>query len=433
MAPRSFLKDLTGVFSSNIFIILAALLVSVILTRKLGPGGFGIYSAILVIPLVVVSFAQLGIRGSSIYHIGKKQFDQRDIVAGILQILVMTSVLGILVTLVAFLLLDDETYSKLYIFLVLMLIPFRLAMAYFGGIFIGKEQIGRSNFINWFSEIIHLATVILFVWILNWEIAGALLSLLISHILVTVWAVIILHREFKIHLHFQPEIIRNLLSMGILFALSFIVIQLNFRIDILLLRELSSLEEVGYYALGVSVAEKIWQLPFAIGIVLMSRTANASDQEAINLTTAKLVRVSLVAGIIASFAMIIISPFVVPLIWGDKFIPSILVIQSILPGILFISIFRVLSSRLSGIGKPQVAIYVFLPALVLNVLLNFLWIPKYDAFGAVLATNVSYTLGTLGYIFVYSRIVKMSVLKIFAFQKSDFAFLTEMKRWISRK
>jgi O-antigen/teichoic acid export membrane protein len=93
---------------------------------ELGPDGFGIYSAILILPLLVVSFAQLGIRGSSIYYIGRKQFDQKDIVAGILSILVMTSILGIALTGVGGLFLDDAAYSNLYIFLVLMLIPFRL-------------------------------------------------------------------------------------------------------------------------------------------------------------------------------------------------------------------------------------------------------------------------------------------------------------------
>lgn len=432
MIQRSFLKDLTGVFSSNIFIILAGLLVSVILTRKLGPDGFGIYSAILVIPLLVVSFAQLGIRGSSIYHIGRKEFNQRDIVAGILLILVMTSVLGVLITGAGLLLMEDESFTDLYMILVLMLIPFRLAMAYFGGIFIGKEQIGRSNFMNWFSEVIHLTAVIVFVWLMDWQIVGALLALLVSHVFITIWALHFLNKEFKLHLHFQLEIIRSLLSMGFLFALSFVIIQLNFRIDILLLKELSTMEEVGYYSLGVSIAEKLWQLPFAIGIVLMSRTVNTADQDAINKTTARLVRVSLIAGLIASVAIYLLSPLILPAIWGENFRPSIMIIQYILPGILFISTYRILSSRLSGIGKPQVSIYVFLPALVINILLNLWWIPNYGALGAVMATNVSYTLGSLAYIVVYSKIVHMPVLKIFEFQKSDFMFLKELRKWISR-
>lgn len=432
MRHRSFLKDVTGVFSSNVFLILAGLMVSVILSRKLGPDGFGIYSAILVLPLIVVSFAQLGIRGSSIYYIGRKQFDQKDIVSGILFILVMTSILGIALTATGFLFLEDASYSNLYIFLVLMLIPFRLAMAYFGGIFIGKEQIGRANFINWFSEFIHLLAVALLVWLMDLGITGALMALLVSHIFISLWALYYLQKEFGLSLHFRKDITRSLLSMGFLFALSFMIIQLNYRVDILLLQKLSTMEEVGFYSLGVSIAEKLWQLPLAIGVVLMSRTVNTEDQDAINSTTARLVRVSFIAGLIASAGMFVLSPYVLPAIWGEKFQPSVLIIQYILPGILFISIFRILSSRLAGIGKPQISIYVFLPALIVNVLLNLWWIPLYGAFGAVMATNVSYTLGTIAYIFVYSRIVHMPVLRIFEFQRSDFMFLKEMRKWISR-
>jgi O-antigen/teichoic acid export membrane protein len=220
--------------------------------------------------------------------------------------------------------------------------------------------------------------------------------------------------------------------MGVMFALSFVIIQLNFRIDVLLLKELSTMEEVGFYSLGVSIAEKLWQLPFAIGIVLMSRAVNTDDQDAINETTARLVRVSLIVGLIASIAMFVVSPWVLPAIWGEKFRPSIMVVQYILPGILFISIYRVLSSRLAGIGRPGVSIYVFLPALIINILLNLWWIPPYGAFGAVMATNVSYTLGTIAYIFVYSRIVHMPVRMIFEYKQSDFRFLKELKKWIIR-
>ena len=128
--------------------------------------------------------------------------------------------------------------------------------------------------------------------------------------------------------------------MGFLFALSFVIIQLEFPDRYpAAAANYQPLEEVGYYSLGVSIAEKLWQLPFAIGMVLMSRTVNATDQEAINRTTAKLVRVSLLAGLIASIILYLLSPWVVPAIWGEKFRPSILIIQYILPGILFISVY----------------------------------------------------------------------------------------------
>jgi O-antigen/teichoic acid export membrane protein len=432
MVRRSFFKDVTGVISSRIFLILAGLLISVILSRKLGPAGFGIYSAILVIPLVVISFVQLGMRASSIFHIGQKQHEPAEITGSVLLVLILTSILAILITWIGFIFFDDKSYTGLYIVLVLLSLPFRLAMAYFGGIFLGREQIALSNFINWFAEFLHLLAVIILVWWLDMGIEGALLAMVVAHAAITAWALYVIRADTGIILKIRPDILKSLISMGFLFATSFGIIQLNYRIDVLLLKKLSSLDEVGYYSLGVSIAEKLWQLPLAIGVVLMSRTANSTDHKAINDMTARLVRVSLIAGLVASILMFILSPWVVPAIWGPKFHESISTVQFILPGILFISVYRVLNSRLAGIGKPQISIYVFTPALFLNILLNLWWIPLYGAFGAVLATNVSYSLGTIAYIIFYSRIVGMPVMEIFRFQRNDFSFIKQMKKWIVR-
>jgi len=433
MGKRSFLKDVTGVVTTRIFLILAGLLISVVLSRKLGPAGFGLYSAILVLPQVVISFAQLGMRASSIFHIGRKQYEQSEIAGSVLIVLALTSLLAILVTWAGFLFLNEESYTGLYIVLVLLSLPFRMAMAYLGGIFLGREQIGRSNFINWFAEFLHLLAVIIFVWLLDRGIAGALLGMLASHAVITIWALYTINKEIGIRMKFHADVMKSLLSMGVLFAMTFGIIQLNYRIDILLLQELSTMDEVGFYSLGVSIAEKLWQLPLAIGVVLMSRTANAQDQELINRMTARLVRVSLVVIIIASAMLFLFSQWLVPVIWGEKFRASIPTVQYILPGIIFISVYRILHSRLAGIGKPQYSMFVFAPALVLNILLNLWWIPRHGAFGAVMATNVSYTLGTLAYIFVYSKIVKMPVAEIIRYRKDDFAFIKEMRKWINRK
>ena len=78
MARRRFLRDVIGVFGSNVFSLINGFLISVVLTRVLGPEGFGIYTAILIIPFIVVSLTHLGIRGSSVYHVGKKTFDEND-------------------------------------------------------------------------------------------------------------------------------------------------------------------------------------------------------------------------------------------------------------------------------------------------------------------------------------------------------------------
>jgi len=428
MAKRTFLRDVTSVLSSNVFAIINGLLVSVILSRSLGPEGFGIYSAILVVPLIVMSFIQMGVRASAIYLIGNKKFDENVTVSNILILLGITSSVGMLVSILAFSVLNNENFTFTMILLVILVIPSRLANTYIGGIFIGKEQISRAYIFVWLTVLLNLVAVIFFVLIFKLDIKGALVSFLVSSYLVTIIVFRIIFREYKIRFRPNKKVIKDILSLGILFAIAFAIIQLNYRIDILILERLTNESEVGYYSLAVSITEKLWQLPLAIGVVLMSRTVNTTDQKAINISTAKVLRVSMLAELLAALVLFIIAPFVIPLIWGQDFGPSVRMLQFLLPGILFISIYRILSSHLSGIGLPQISIYVFVPALVINIILNYIWIPKQGAMGAVLATNVSYTIATIAFVVVYSRIVKMPIGEMFRYRKSDFEFISDLRK-----
>jgi O-antigen/teichoic acid export membrane protein len=261
------------------------------------------------------------------------------------------------------------------------------------------------------------------VFVLRLGLHGALVSLLASNAVVAVVALLRLFRRFTVRISFRNPVMGELLKTGVVYALSFLVIQLNYRIDVLLLKALSTPAEVGIYSLGVSVAELLWQVPMAISIVVMSRTANTANLDAMNVNTARLLRVSLVFGLVISFFIVVLSPWVVPLVFGEKFRSSILVMQTILPGILMVIMFRILSGQLSGMGRPDAALRAFIPALVLNVVLNYLWIPTYGATGAVMATNLSYTLGSVVYLFTYSRLTGMRVKEILRFSQEDWVFL----------
>jgi Na+-driven multidrug efflux pump len=89
--------------------------------------------------------------------------------------------------------------------------------------------------------------------------------------------------------------------------------------------------------------------------------------------------------------------------------------------------FRILNSRLTGMGKPQIAIFVFLPALLINFIVNLYLIPLYGGLGAAWATNISYAIGSIAYLFVYSRITGMPVSEIFRYRKSDLYFFRDIR------
>jgi O-antigen/teichoic acid export membrane protein len=432
MAKRRFSRDVVGVFNSNVFSIVAGLLFSVILARALGPDKFGVYSALIIIPMIVLSLTHMGIRGSAIFHVGKGEFDRNELVSSIMVLLIIASLLGIIISAAAYWIYDEPSFTMLYIGLVLLVIPGRLAIVYLGGVFLGNDEVKKANKMNWITNGIQLLMVVVLVWALSLEILGAILSFLISGSIVAIYGLILLRKTYQIKLRIHKKILISLLRLGILFSVSFFILQLNYRIDILLLEKLRDATEVGIYSIGASIAEQLWQLPLAVGIVVFSRTANTKDKEEMTQMTGVLLRLSFLFSLIIAVLIFFLVPVLVPLVFGNEYIPSIRIIQIILPGIIMVVMFRILSGHLAGLGRPEVTLYVFLPALLINILLNLLWIPEYGGEGAAMATNVSYAFGSIGYLIIYSRILKVPVKEILLVKKSDFTQLRQLIKGLKK-
>jgi len=433
MARRSFLKDISSVFASNILAIVSALLIDIVLSRQLGPEGRGLYASILVVPLIVTSFVMLGIRRSAVYHLGKKIFDADRTVSGILSLLIITSILAVLISGIAFLILLPKGLTWIMAILALMSIPVKLILVYSGGIYIGNEDFKRSNLQVWLPLVYDLLGILLFVALLKWSVSGALLALFLANLLVSVMSLRYLSKAFKIRISWDKEVISGLAKIGITYAVAVVIMQLNYRVDILLLQELSTMKEVGYYSLGVAISDKLWQLPSAIGLVVMSRSANVDDTGRLDRDVAKLVRISFLIVLLSAIVLWVLIPYLLPLFYGIKFAPSIGVVRLMLPGIIMFVIVRILSGRFAGSGQPKLLIGLFVPVLLVNIILNLFWIPAYGSLGAAMATNVSYTLGAIGILILFSVKMKIPFSELILYRRSDFDFVNKLTTRFRKK
>jgi len=426
MARRSFIKDISGVFGSNLLAIGSALLIDIVLSRQLGPEGRGLYTAILVVPLIVSSFVMLGIRRSAVYHLGKKVYDADRTVSGVISLLVLTSILAVIISGITFLIMMSEGLTYPMAFLALLTIPVKLILVYCGGIFIGNEDFKRSNIQVWLPLFYDLIGILLFVVLIQWSVNGALLALFLANLLVSVQSIRYLYSNYRIRISWDKEVLYSLAKIGLVYAVAVVIMQLNYRVDILLLQELSSMKEVGYYSLGVAISDKLWQLPSAIGLVVMSRSANVDDTSELDRDVAKLVRISFLIVLLAAVLLWLVIPYLLPLLFGARFIPSISVVRLMLPGIIMFVIVRILSGRFSGSGQPKLLIGLFIPTLLINIILNLIWIPEYGSLGAAMATNVSYTVGAVGMLILFSIKMKIPFPELIFYKRSDFNFINKL-------
>jgi O-antigen/teichoic acid export membrane protein len=396
--------------------------------RQLGPDGKGILAAIAVYPTLIVSIAEMGIRQATVYHLGKKIYAERDIIATVMFLLCASSLLGIALCAAIYFLTSNPTFTLPMILLALAGIPLSLASSMFQGILLGKEQIGKFSAVSWLTQLLKLATVLVFVWLLGWGIAGELLGSLLTALVMALYAFWLVAKFVPLGFRFIPGLARDILTLGFSYALALFIISLNYRVDIVILERLVSPRELGQYTLGVNLAELLWQLPAALGVVVFSRSANAKDAQLFSQSVAKLLRVTFVVAVGGALVLGLCAELFIRFVYGEAFLPSANVLRFLLPGIVAFTLFKVLNLDLAGRGKPMVALFTLLPAVLLNIALNFVLVPRYGINGSAAASTISYTVAMITYAFAYARVVGIPVRDLVTYRKSDFDFLKKFAR-----
>lgn len=417
---RRFLSDVFSIGVSKALMIVFGLATTIIIARVLGPEKNGVIATLLVYPSLFMSIGSLGIRQSTTYFLGKGIFTEDEIKKAIIQIWLFTTSFSIAVCFILMRYFSKSGENLWLVLLALMPIPFKLFNIYNSGIFLGKNEISSFNKINWIpTALILCVTAVLVLW-LSFGISGYLVAMIVGPTFISL--VLLFKSKFikAFGFDFNWLIIKRMLSLGLIYALALLIINLNYRIDVILLDRLSTAFETGIYSKGVSVTEYLWQIPMLLSTVVFARSAVSKNDMAFSIRVAQLLRLSILIIGVGALALFILSKQIIVLMYGNAFINSVLVLNVILPGVVLLTIFKVINMDLSGKGKPWVSLKAMLPALVINVALNFVFIPEQGASGAALASTISYTLAAVLFIHFYSKEVSIPVKEIFGYKKSDF-------------
>ncbi|MRH99160.1 oligosaccharide flippase family protein [Kriegella sp. EG-1] len=427
---RSFLSDLLGVGASKILIIAFGIATSIIIARTLGPDKNGIIAALMVYPSLFMSIGSLGIRQSTAYFLGKEIYPENVVKTAISQIWFLTSIISVIVCFCLIYYLSSSGSNIVYVILVIIPIPFSLFATYNSGIFLGKNQLSIFNKINWIPALILLILTVFFVVWLSLDITGYLIAMIGGPLFISI--VLLFKNKFinAFSFTFQWNVIKKMLSLGVIYALSLLVINLNYKIDIILLDLMSATYETGIYSKGAAITQYLWQIPMLLSTIVFARSAVSKNGRTFSLKIAQLLRLSILAIGLGSFILFIISDIIILLMYGEVFKGSTSVLKILLPGVLLLTFFKVMNMDLAGKGKPWVALKAMIPALIVNVLLNYAWIPSYGADGASAASTVSYSIAAVLFLHFYSKEVDIPIKTILHYKKSDFDPLIQLVKKI---
>lgn len=422
----SFFKvSFLSVLSNGILLVLG-FVSSVVIARSLGPQLQGIYNMAILLPTLLYTFLNLGQEAATTYYTAKRHEDYDLVIGNVIAILLIFTTLSLLIGTISIFVLKASLFQGMAyktLFLALIYAPLLFAFGMLTSILKAKDLFLLNNKINIVSKIgfIVLSAVVLVVPSVNWLVFCNLLIYAAGIIYIVRYLQI---RKIKPRFDFGYQ--KKSFSFGLKSFLSNLITYLNYRVDTVLIKLFLGIQSVGIYGLAVSLAEQVWIVSSTVSTILFPKISKLEDEEArkdITIKTFKLVTLVTLAEVVF---LVLIGDFIIPRIYSEAYAGAVAPFKYLLIGIFTLSSGRVLANDLAGRGKPELNTYGNIVSLLINLVFNFLLIPRYGISGAAISTAISYTLNTLLFIVIYCKEVNIGAARLLLITPTDLRDFTGM-------
>ena len=422
-------KDSSITFMTRLLLFLLSIGTSLVVSRVLGPSLKGTYSILVLIVSATSLLVLFGLGSANVYY-GSRNPSQLPVLAG--NSFIAAFGLGVLgIILVEFATLSPAFRSYLLenniairqVQLIILLLPLIQLNAYLKEILRANGNMVRYNLIALWRSTVNLAGVLIFVWLLRLGLKGAISSWILSIVavmLLTIWWVL---KVVRGHVGVDWAALRRNFSFGIRLYPGNIAQFLNYRLDIFLVGYFLTPTEVGLYVTATALAEKLWEIPHAINTVMLHHIASLDDSQSANATTARVGRVvTLTIGLLCLFLVVISYPLI-KIIYGEPYLPSVLPLIALMPGIWFLGVGKLFATHLSASGRPEIGTIGAIISLSVTLLLDVFLIPRIGIIGAAIASSASYMLSTSVFVGVFLRSAHFGLADILIIRREDMAIL----------
>ncbi|MCS0673436.1 flippase [Cytobacillus firmus] len=432
---NSFVKNTIMTLSRQISGILLGLLASIIIARSLGPEGNGLYQLIVLLPTTLMTLLNLGVGTSSVYYVGQKKYDIKDIIKTNTASGAVLSLVAVIIGLIGVMFFSDKFFEGVppnYLYFILLIMPLLMLNDFYLVIFQGVQDFKSFNSLALLRQLAALISLVLFIFVLQIGLVGTVIAFIVGVVTQFILTLILLNKNLKTNLlsgSFSKAYFKESFSFGFKAHFSNVLSFINYRADIYLISMFLNPAAVGLYGVAVSIAERLWIVSQSISSVLYPAISSSSDVDSKNKLTSVISRNVLFFSIIAGIVFYFASDLIFRLLFGEAYADSSDILKMLLPGIILFSVDRILSNDLAGRGKPELNMYTSIFTVASNIILNILLIPKVGIAGAAISTSVTYSLSTLVKMFLFKRETGVSYSKMLLLQKED---LILFKRLINK-
>lgn len=441
---RTVLRHSLMTFGTRMGIVLVNIPTSILIARILGADGQGTYASAIIFPTMFAFIGLLGVDSAHTYLLSRKRYPLPAVNGQSLLLTMLFSAVLIPAYLVFLRFYDgaaDPALRPILTFAV-VLIPVLLAKYFSIALFLGLQRIRWFNAANFVQALGLLGLMCLNLFVLEGGAMGALVAYLVSETLVValgIWAAVRVSRvagegggPAPLLAKPAPGLFRTSIVYGVQGHAGNILTQFTYRFDMFLVLSIVGVAAQGFYSISVLMAEKLSHIPQSVQVVLFPRLSSMETEEA-NELTPRVLRSSLFLTVVAGGALYLLSRPLLVLFYSTEFLPALQAFRILIPGIVMLSVAKILSSDFSGRDKRLYQTAATAVAFAVNVGLCFLWIPPHGIVGAAWASTAAYTLQSVLMLVFFRKLSGKGVLESTLVRGEDFAlYARALRRLTSR-
>ena len=391
---KKYLANTSWLFFERILRIAISFVVTIYVVRYLGPKDFGLYSYILSFSWLFASLSSLGLESISTREIVKHPDKKDEISGSVFFLRLVGSVVTIILTGLTLFLIGEETHNAILILIAsgsFIFQSFSVIEYYFRGTVEAKYNAYALS-----ASVILSSTLKVIFIILKAPLIYFVLAVVFEYFALAVGLVLVYHsRKFSIfNWKYSKNLATSLFKDSWPLALSGIVVMVYMKIDQVMIKNMMSEEAVGYYAAAVRLCEAWYFIPVTLCNAIFPAIVNAKNvsEEFYNNRMQKLYDILTWMAIGIAIPVTIFSGQIIYLLFGNEFSPAgpVLTIYIWAGVAVFLGVAS--SQYLINENLTKLSFIRTFIGMILNVVLNLIFIPLYGIIGSAVATLVSYTL-----------------------------------------
>ncbi len=409
--------NITSNLLNQIIRVVLGALTSILVARTLGPSGQGYVAYVLLIFTLVGNYGHMGLNSAVMYFLKRSGTDPERLMGNNFTALLLTWLLisAVLLTLRSFgVVLGD--YNYFYILGGLVLVLATLIYYNHHAWFTADERIIPANIYN-MVVFIPKSLIIILLCVCGLLSPAAFFAISVAALLSNALILFFkLGQPFRLLIDFS--LLKAEYSYGLVIWLSSVFTYLNLRLDQIMIRSMLGVSDLGVYSIAVSLAELMFLIPFSINSALLGRLYNTSDPQVSRRVLSQTLKFSFYICAVLALLGIPLS-LLIPVFYGAAYAQAAPATMILLGGMVFASLASISPQHFFSLGKPRIHLLLSGLTLLINALLNLLWIPLWGISGAALASSISYLAFGLGYLAVFILREGFTLAELLALNRQD--------------